>query len=206
MTHTSGASTASSRTRLDRREPGEVFGPSFSLFADVLLVGLLTTAACLPVVTAPAAFAAASTTLRQSAGHGLPVRAGTYAGHLRARLTARVLAAGCVPPLLALVLLIDAALLRSPLPGAAVMSPVLALLTLGAMVVGLRATALEAPYRLSAREGLLRSVADPRGTLLLTGAVLLSVVLAWSIPLLTPLLPGPLAFAATVVELRSPAG
>lgn len=206
MTHTSGASTASSRVRRDRREPGEVFGPSFSLFADVLLVGLLTTAACLPVVTAPAAFAAASATLRQSADHGLPVRAGTYVGHLRARLTARVLAAGCVPPLLALVLLIDAALLRSSLPGAAVMSPVLALLTLGAMVVGLRATALEAPYQLSAREGLLRSVADPRGTLLLAGAVLLSVVLAWSIPLLTPLLPGPLAFAATVVELRSPAG
>ncbi|MGW6142609.1 hypothetical protein [Streptomyces sp. NPDC055140] len=117
-----------------------------------------------------------------------------------------MLAAGCVPPLLALVLLIDAALLRSSLPGAAIMSPVLALLTLGAMVVGLRATALEAPYRLSAREGLLRSVADPRGTLLLAGAVLLSVVLAWSIPLLTPLLPGPLAFAATVVALRSPAG
>ncbi|MFE6960124.1 hypothetical protein [Streptomyces sp. NPDC057696] len=203
MTHASTASTTSSR---DRREPGEVFGPSFSLFADVLLVGLLTTAACLPVVTAPAAFAAASATLRQTADQGLPVRSGTYVGHLRAHLTARVLAAGCVPPLLALVLLIDAALLRSSLPGAAVMSPVLALLTLGAMVVGLRATALEAPHRLSAREGFLRSVADPRGALLLAGAVLLSMVLAWSIPLLTPLLPGPLAFAATVVELRSPAG
>ncbi|MFE6752605.1 hypothetical protein ACFVDQ_03295 [Streptomyces sp. NPDC057684] len=203
MTHASTASTTSNR---DRREPGEVFGPSFSLFADVLLVGLLTTAACLPVVTAPAAFAAASATLRQTADQGLPVRSGTYVGHLRAHLTARVLAAGCVPPLLALVLLIDAALLRSSLPGAAVMSPVLALLTLGAMVVGLRATALEAPHRLSAREGFLRSVADPRGALLLAGAVLLSMVLAWSIPLLTPLLPGPLAFAATVVELRSPAG
>ncbi|MFB8271667.1 hypothetical protein ACFC96_34370 [Streptomyces sp. NPDC055955] len=200
MTH---APTASHR---DRREPGEVFGPSFSLFADVLLVGLLSTAACLPVVTAPAAFAAASATLRQSACHGLPVSAGTYVGHLRAHLTARVLAAGCVPPLLAPVLLIDAALLRSSLPGAAVLLPVLALLTLGATVVGLRATALETPHRLSAREGFLRSVADPRGTLLLAGAVLLSVLLAWSIPLLTPLLPGPLAFAATAVELRSPAG
>ncbi|MFD0113103.1 hypothetical protein ACFVZL_30395 [Streptomyces sp. NPDC058320] len=206
MTHAPTPSTASSRDRRDRREPGEVFGPSFTLFADVLLVGLLTTAACLPVVTAPAAFAAASATLRQTTDHGLPVRAGTYVRHLRAHLSARVLAVGCVPPLLALVLLIDAALLRSSLPGADVMSPVLALLTLGAMVVGLRATALEAPYRLSAREGFLRSVADPRGALLLAGALLLSVVLAWSIPLLTPLLPGPLAFAATVVELRSPAG
>jgi hypothetical protein len=206
MTHAPSASTASTASSRDRREPGEVFGPSFSLFADVLLVGLLTTGACLPVVTAPAAFAAASATLRQSADPGLPVRAGAYVGQLRAHLTARVLAAGCVPPLLALVLLIDAALLRSSLPGAAVMSPMLALLTLGAMVVGLRATALKAPYRLSAREGFLRSVADPRGALLLAGAVLLSVVLAWSIPLLTPLLPGPLAFATTVVELRSPAG
>ncbi|MFF1685061.1 MULTISPECIES: hypothetical protein [unclassified Streptomyces] len=200
MTHTP---TASRRDSRDRREPGEVFGPGFSLFADVLLVGLLTTAACLPVVTAPAAFAAASATLRQSADHGLQVRTGTYVGHLRALMTARGLAAGCVPPLLALVVLIDAALLRSALPGAAVMSPALALLTLGATVVGLRATALEAPHRLSAREGLLRSAVDPRGSLLLAGAVLLSVVLAWSIPLLAPLLPGPLAFAATVVELRS---
>ncbi|MFF1359109.1 hypothetical protein [Streptomyces sp. NPDC058297] len=200
MTH---VPTASRRDSRDHREPGEVFGPGFSLFADVLLVGLLTTAACLPIVTAPAAFAAASATLRQTADHGVQVRAGTYVGHLRALMTARVLAAGCVPPLLALVVLIDAALLRSSLPGAAVMSPALALLTLGATVVGLRATALGAPHRLSAREGFLRSAVDPRGSLLLAGAVLLSVVLAWSIPLLTPLLPGPLAFAATVVELRS---
>ncbi|MER7202366.1 hypothetical protein CG723_13990 [Streptomyces sp. CB01635] len=209
MTHAPTAPTTSSkssRDSRDRREPGEVFGPGFSLFADVLLVGLLTTAACLPVVTAPAAFAAASTALRQSAVHGLPVRAGTYVAHLRAHMTARVLAAGCVPPLLALVLLIDAALLRSSLPGAAVMSPALALLTLGVMVVGLRATALEAPHRLSAREGFFRSVADPRGSLLLAGAVLLSLLLAWSIPLLAPLLSGPLAFAATVVGLRSTAG
>ncbi|MFE2373886.1 hypothetical protein [Streptomyces sp. NPDC059398] len=197
MTH---ASTAPHR---DRREPGEIFGPGFSLFADVLLVGLLTTVACLPVVTAPAAFAAAAGTLRATADRGLQAGAGAYIGQLRAHLTRRTLAAGLVPPLLVLVLLTDAALLRGALPGAALVSPVLALLTLGAMVVGLRATALETPYRLSAREGFLRTVADPRGTLLLAGAVLLSVLIVGSIPLLVPLLPGPLAFAATVVELRS---
>ncbi|MFI6699090.1 hypothetical protein ACIBJC_08955 [Streptomyces sp. NPDC050509] len=186
----------------DRREPGEIFGSAFTLFADMLLVGLLTGVACLPVVTIPAAFAAASATLRDTAGNGAPAGVGAYIGHLRARLTAGPLASGLIPPLLVFVLLIDAALVRSALPGAAAMAPALALTALGATIVGLRATALDAPHRLSAREGLVRSVADPRGTLLLAGAVPLAVLLAWSIPLLVPLLPGPLAFAATAVDLR----
>ncbi|MCC4313759.1 hypothetical protein [Streptomyces malaysiensis] len=189
----------------ERREPGEVFGSGFTLFADMLLIGLLTSLACLPVVTAPAAFAAASATLRRAVGNGVQVRAGTYIAHLRAHLSARSAALGLVPPLLAVVVLIDAALMRAALPGAAVLAPALALLILGATVVALRAAALEAPHALSAREALLRSAANPRGSLLLAGAVLLSGLLAWSIPLLIPLLPGPLAFAATVVDLRSPA-
>ncbi|MGW7616069.1 hypothetical protein ACWGLG_09395 [Streptomyces antimycoticus] len=191
--------------RRERREPGEVFGSGFTLFADMLLIGLLTSLACLPVVTAPAAFAAASATLRQAAGNGVQVRAGTYGAQLRAQLSVRSAALGLVPPLLVGVVLIDAALLRAALPGAAVMAPALALLVLGAAVVALRATALETPHGLAAREALVRSAADPRGSLLLAGAVILSGLLAWSIPLLVPLLPGPLAFAATVVDLRSPA-
>ncbi|WP_413105319.1 hypothetical protein [Streptomyces sp. Inha503] len=194
----------SATPRRERREAGEVFGSGFSLFADMLLVGLLTSLACLPVVTAPAAFAAASATLRQAAGNGVQVRAGTYGAHFRAHLSARSAALGLVPPVLAAVVLIDAALMRTALPGAAVMAPALALLVLGAAVVALRAAALETPHPLSAREALLRSAADPRGTLLLAGAVILGGLLAWSIPLLIPLLPGPLAFAATVVDLRSP--
>ncbi|MEW2544708.1 hypothetical protein AB0910_02830 [Streptomyces sp. NPDC047002] len=186
----------------ERRDPGEVFGGGFTLFADMLLVGLLTSLACLPVVTAPAAFAAASATLRGAAHSGVPVRAAGYTGHLRAHLSARSLACGLVPPALAVLLLLDASLLASPLPGARLLAPVLVLLVLGAAVVALRTTALEAPHRLSAREGLLRAAADPRGSLLLAGGALLAGVLAWSIPLLVPLLPGPLAFAATVVDLR----
>ncbi|MEV7866747.1 hypothetical protein AB0P17_11725 [Streptomyces sp. NPDC088124] len=192
--------------RRERKEPGEIFGSGFSLFADMLLVGLLTGVACLPVVTAPAAFAAASASLRRAVGDGAPVTFGGYAGALRARLSAGTLGAGLALPLLVVVLLADAAVARSALPGAGVVAPALALLALGAAVVGLRATALDAPHRLSVREGLVRSVADPRGSLLLAGAVLLTALLAWSIPLLVPLLPGPLAFAATVVELRSPHG
>ncbi|GHI92613.1 hypothetical protein [Streptomyces olivaceus] len=188
----------------DRREPGEVFSAGFTLFADMLLVGLLTGVACLPVVTAPAAFAAGSATLRRAAETGAPVTARAYAGHLRARLTRGSLAGGLAVPLLVAVLLVDSALIRSPLPGAGVVAPALVLLTVGAAVVGLRATALPAPYTLSPREALLRSLAAPRGSLLLAGAVVLAALLVWSIPVLIPLLPGPLLFAATVVDLRSP--
>ncbi|MFD7293849.1 hypothetical protein ACFV9W_11205 [Streptomyces sp. NPDC059897] len=201
MTHTPLAPRGAGRRR---REPGEVFGGGFSLFADMLLVGLLTSVACLPVVTAPAAFSAASATLRGTARSGVQISVRGYAGELRARLGGRSLVAGLVPPLVALLLFLDSRLLGSGLPGARVLAPVLLLLGLGAAVVGLRATALEEPHRLSAREGLVRSLADPRGSLLLAGAVVLAVLLAWAMPMLVPLLPGPLAFAATAVDLRSP--
>lgn len=194
--------THASATPPDRRQPGEIFGTSFTLFADVLLVGLLTSLACLPVVTAPAAFAAASATLRQTAADGVQVKFATYADHLRTLLTRRTLAVGLIPPAFVLVLLVDAALVGSSMPGAHVMAVALVVVTLAAAVVGLRATALEAPHRLSAREALVRAAADPGGTLLLAGAVLLSALLVWSLPLLIPLLPGALAFAATVVDLR----
>ncbi|MFJ8822696.1 hypothetical protein ACIREE_13005 [Streptomyces sp. NPDC102467] len=204
MTHTS--TTDAQAPLRERREPGEVFGSGFSLFADMLLVGLLTSLAALPVLTLPAAFRAASATLRGTAVTGVQISARAYAGHLRAHLTARGLAAGLLPPLLLAVLLIDAALVRSALPGSALMAPALAVLALSLTVVGLRATALASPHRLSPREALVRSAADPRGTLLLAGAVVLAALLAWAMPLLVPLLPGPLAFAATVVDLRAATG
>lgn len=187
-----------------RRAPGEPFGPGFALFADMLLAGLLTTVAALPVVTIPAALAAASASLRQAATGGAHVTFTGYARRLRARLAPRTLAAGLALPLLAGVLLVDVALIRAGLPGAGVAGPALALLALAAATAGLRATALPEPYGMSAREALRRLAGDPRGTLLLACAVLLAVLLGWSIPLLVPLLPGPLAFAATVVDLRRP--
>lgn len=45
------------------REPGEVFGPRMTLFADMLSVGLATALVCLPVVTAPAALSTACAVL-----------------------------------------------------------------------------------------------------------------------------------------------
>jgi len=186
------------------REPGEVFGAGFTMFADMLLMGLLTTLACLPVVTAPAAFAAASGTLRRAAETGTPADLGGFVRRLRARTTVRSLAAGLLLPLVAVVVLVDVALLRSDLPGAAVMAPALVLLTLGGAVVALRSTALPEDSQLSLRTGLLRTLEDARGSALLLAAILLAGLLMWSTPLLLPLLPGPLAFAATVVDLRAP--
>ncbi|MGP3776951.1 hypothetical protein ACTWJ8_39575 [Streptomyces sp. SDT5-1] len=202
MTHTPVAPRGAGR---QQREPGEVFGGGFALFADMLLVGLLTSVACLPVVTAPAAFTAASVTLRDTVGGGVQVSVRGYVERLRALLSWRALVAGLVPPLLGVVLILDGRLVGSGLPGAALMAPALLLLALGAAVVGLRATALEPPHQLSAREGFVRTLADPRGSLLLAAAVALAVLLVWAMPVLVPLLPGPLAFAATAVALRSPA-
>ncbi|MCT9140601.1 hypothetical protein N4G67_16375, partial [Streptomyces violarus] len=69
------------------REAGEVFGPRMALFADVLSVGLATAAACLPLVTAPAALSTACAVLR-GAGQDRPVTAGRYFALLRRRLRA----------------------------------------------------------------------------------------------------------------------
>jgi hypothetical protein len=63
------------------REAGEVFGPRMTLFADVLSVGLATSVACLPLVTAPAAQYGARR--RRPTRHGravLPPAAATAAG------------------------------------------------------------------------------------------------------------------------------
>ncbi|MFJ4716816.1 hypothetical protein [Streptomyces sp. NPDC088785] len=134
-----------------RREPGEVFGAGFALFADMLLMGLLTTVACLPVVAAPAAFAAASATLRRAAGTGTPADVGAFLRRLRARTTVGSLGAGLLLPFVAAVLLVDTAVLRGGLPGAGLMAPALLLLTLGGAVVALRTTALPEDGRLSPR-------------------------------------------------------
>jgi len=182
-----------------------VFGSGFTLFADMLLVGVVTAVACLPVVTAPAALSAACAVLRRTAGTGVQVKVGDLVAELRARLTLPALAKGLAPPAFGALFLLDVALLRSGLPGASVMAPVLLLLALGAAAVGLRAVALDVPHRLSGREALTRSLADPRGTALLSGAVVLAALLGWAMPVLLPLLPGPLAFAATAVDLRAPA-
>ncbi|RMI88524.1 hypothetical protein BIU87_07635 [Streptomyces sp. ZS0098] len=64
----------------------------------------------------------------------------------------------------------------------------------------MRTTPPDAGHRLSVRVGLVRPIGDSRGAFSSWPSP------AWSIPPLVPVLPGLLACAATVVDLRRPDG
>lgn len=183
--------------------PGHLFGGGFSLFADMLLVGLLTALASLPVLTAPAAFGAAAAVLRRAALDGGPVELRAFGRELRTHLTPTSLAGGVVLPAVAALIAVDLALVGAGLPGAGAVAPAVALVALGTLVVAVRAAALGPAGGGVAVRSLYASLVDVRGSVLLAAAVLVAAVLAWSVPLLIPLLPGPLAFAAAAVRMRA---
>ncbi len=186
------------------REPGEVFGPRMTLFADVLSVGLATAVACLPLVTAPAALSTACAVLR-GAGEGQPATAGRYFALLRRRLRPGDLAAGALALLGALLLAADLALAGAGLPGAPLFAVAAAAIGAAALVVGLGACARPesltdwpAALRQAARD----SVRDPGGSGLVLLAVATAVLCAWMLVPLAFLAPGPLALALTAVHVR----
>ena len=186
------------------REPGEVFGPRMTLFADVLSVGLATAVACLPLVTAPAALSTACAVLR-GAGEGQPATAGRYFAQLRRRLRPGDLAAGALALLGALLLAADLALAGAGLPGAPLFAVAAAAIGAAALVVGLGACARPesltdwpAALRQAARD----SVRDPGGSGLVLLAVATAVLCAWMLVPLAFLAPGPLALALTAVHVR----
>ncbi|MFF0013733.1 hypothetical protein [Streptomyces sp. NPDC005374] len=186
------------------REPGEVFGPRMTLFADMLSVGLATAVTCLPVVTVPAALSAACAVLR-GAGEGQPATAGWYFTVLRRRLRAGDLAAGAVALAGALLFLADLALAGAGLPGAPLFAVVAACIGVAALVVGLRACARPesltdwpAAVRAAARD----AVRDVGGSALVLLAVATATLCAWMLVPLAFLAPGPLALALTAVHVR----
>ncbi|WSQ13945.1 hypothetical protein OG604_42835 [Streptomyces sp. NBC_01231] len=190
---------------LPTREPGELFGPRMTLFADVLSVGLATAVACLPLVTAPAALSSACAVLR-GAGQGQPATAGRYFAVLRRRLRAGDLAAGAVALAGALLCVADLALAGAGLPGAPLFAVVAAAIGTGALVVGLRACARPesltdwpAAVRAAARD----AVRDPGGCGLVLLAVATAALCAWMMVPLAFLAPGPMALALTAVDVRS---
>lgn len=189
-----------------RREPGELFGTRFVLFADMLAVGLITAVACLPVITAPAAFAAACAVLRESIRAEQPATLGRYVAELRAHGVLRSLTAGAFVLGAGALILLDLLLARAGLPGARMVSLVVAAAAVLALVVGLRAATdprAAQGWWGAVRAAAARSAADLPGCALVMTAVLLSATLAWMLPLLLPLTPGALAFAVTAVELRA---
>ncbi|MCH5675192.1 hypothetical protein [Streptomyces gilvus] len=186
------------------REAGEVFGPRMTLFADVLSVGLATTAACLPLLTAPAALSTACAVLR-GAGEDRPATAGRYFALLRRRLRTGDLAAGAMALTGALLFAADLALAGAGLPGAALFATVAAAIGATAVVVAVRAcgrpeslTDWPAAVRGAARD----AVRDPGGSALALLAVATAALCAWMLVPLAFLAPGPLALALTAVDVR----
>ncbi|MFI9170109.1 hypothetical protein [Streptomyces lincolnensis] len=186
------------------REPGEVFGPRMTLFADMLSVGLATAVVCLPVVTIPAALSTACAVLR-GAGEGQPATAGRYFAVLRRRLRPGDLAAGAVALAGALLFVADLALARAGLPGAPLFAVVAAAIGTAALVVGLRACARPeslTDWPAAVREAALDAVRDVGGSALVLLAVATALLCAWMMVPLAFLAPGPLALALTAVQVR----
>ncbi|MCD7440941.1 hypothetical protein K4B79_22290 [Streptomyces lincolnensis] len=186
------------------REPGEVFGPRMTLFADMLSVGLATAVVCLPVVTVPAALSTACAVLR-GAGEGQPATAGRYFAMLRRRLRTGDLAAGGVAVAGALLFLADLALAGAGLPGAPLFAVVAGAIGAAALVVGLRACARPeslTDWPAAVRGAALDAVRDVGGSALVLLAVAAAVLCAWMMVPLAFLAPGPLALALTAVQVR----
>ncbi|MFF4054771.1 hypothetical protein ACFYZ8_16915 [Streptomyces sp. NPDC001668] len=186
------------------REPGEVFGPRMTLFADMLSVGLATTVVCLPVVTIPAALSTACAVLR-GAGEGQPATAGRYFAVLRRRLRAGDLAAGVVTLAGALLFLADLALAGAGLPGAPLFAVVAAGIGAAALVVGLRACARPeslTDWPAAVTEAARDAVRDVGGSALVLLAAATAVLCAWMLVPLAFLVPGPLALALSAVHVR----
>ncbi|WBO61842.1 hypothetical protein [Streptomyces camelliae] len=186
------------------REPGELFGPRMTLFADMLSVGLATAVACLPLLTAPAALSTACAVLR-GAGEDRPATAGRYAALLRRRLRRADLAAGALTLAVLLLSAADLALARAGLPGGPLFTVAASAITAGACLVGLRTcarpesvTEWATALRAAARD----TVHDPGGTGLILLALATAAAGAWVLPPLAFLTPGPLALALTAVDVR----
>ncbi|MEU9284291.1 hypothetical protein AB0D57_06055 [Streptomyces sp. NPDC048275] len=186
------------------REPGEIFGPRMTLFADVLSVGVLTAVACLPIVTVPAALSTACALLR-GAGVGEPATARRYVTLLRRRPWTADLVAGLVWIAGVLLLAADLALAGVGLPGAPLFAIVAAAIGAYAAVVGLRACARPeslTDWRAAVRGAALDSVRDVGGSALVLLALVAAVLCAWMLVPLAFLAPGPLAMALTAIDVR----
>lgn len=197
-------------TMLKRRSPAAV--SRFGLFADCLVLGLLAAGAAVGVVTAYPGFVAACAVLRDRIELNRPAGPVAYLARLGqiARTEPPVFFA--VPPLAAAVLAADAVAVAAGIPGRTGLLVVLSACVAAAVVLGLRLAATWRPGRRwpdLTRVAVRTAVADPRGSALLLVAAGSAAVIAVAVPVTAPLLLGPLALAATVVDMRAkrrPAG
>ncbi|ASU78863.1 hypothetical protein CDG81_11880 [Actinopolyspora erythraea] len=189
------------------------FGAGFELFADMLGIGVATTLASLPVVTAPAAVSTACGQLRaRSQGRRSPDGTGYFRALARRLCGPRGpadLLAGAVSVLVGALLVVDALLLRSVrgIPGTGIVTVTLILLAASLAAVCLRTVALptsEHGWRPALRLAARATALDPLGSVLLVAAVAVAALCVWMLPVLVVLILGPLSLAATAVQARSP--
>ncbi len=168
----------------------------FTLLGESLLLGLLVFAAALPLVTAFPAVVAGCALLRSRGEVSVGVR--SFAVRLAAAMRPAAVAAPCV---VAAVLALDVAAVRAGAPGGRALAVLLPLCGLGAAGLGLRAAAACRPG-LAWRAVVRRAAADPGGVLLLSAASTAGLFVAWSVPIVTPLVLGQLVLAAVAIDAR----
>jgi hypothetical protein len=174
-----------------------------ALFADCLVVGVLTAVAAVPVVTAYAALVAACATLRERVVDDRSAGARVYLARLLGAIRSGPVAVLAAPLAVAGVLAVDALALASGVPGAGPLAVLLAACAAVAVVLGLRAAAAWRPgdrFGPVARAAADRAVRDPRGSALLLFAAAVAAVIVAVVPITALLMGGPLALAAVAVD------
>ncbi|WP_107489199.1 DUF624 domain-containing protein [Streptomyces sp. CB01635] len=207
-----------------RRDPGHrdgrvrdtPYGERFTLFAEVIWIGVLVTLASLPLVTWPAAMAAGCAAVRRCVPDGPSVgTARRFAADWRRALRGGTLrgTAG-LASLAFLAADLRIAAVAGDLPGHGLLVVVCAAAGVAVVVVQLRAAAAwsepgdAGPATLAngfagwRRVALARSRDDLVGSVILAAAVCATAVCAWQLLLLLPLVSGVLALAAVAVERR----
>jgi hypothetical protein len=175
--------------------------------ADLALLGIVLTAAVLPVVTAGAAVATASFAVDHWCRNQAWPRPGTLL-RMFGRAVLPGLGALAVLGIAALFFAVDVTALRAGrVPG----SPVLLVLTVvaGALATGLAALTVvllgrqpTRGWRWAIRTGWRHTLATPLLPLTLTGVLAMAALLAWMIPVTVPLVAGFALFATHVVARR----
>ncbi|MGP3772264.1 hypothetical protein ACTWJ8_15665 [Streptomyces sp. SDT5-1] len=178
------------------------YGERFTLFAEVLWIGVLVAAGSLLVVTWPAAMAAGCAAVRRCVPDGpSPGTARRFVADFRAALPGGA-AVGTVG--LAVLGFLGADL-RLAAAGGVPLFGALAVVVAGAAgAVVVHQVRMAAGWSTTGRWA--RPRRDPRGVAMLGGAVLVSAVCVWQLTILAPLVTGVLALAAVAVDRRPAPG
>lgn len=185
----------------DRRDlPG-----SLQLFAEVLLVGVLVCAACLPLVTVLAAGGAGATCIRELVEADQTPRVRRFVSLMVTSLRDPV--ALLAPMALLAVGTLDTVAVLAGVPGATLLGPVVGLAVVLGVVCGVRSAARWRPG-MAWRDVLAGTgpavLRDWPGSLLLAGALVVVLIVGVQVPAFVVILPGLLVMAAVAIEHRLP--